>query len=459
MSDDSRPAAHERAAAPSRGASRREPIGAAAVPGTSKPQAPVRRSNHPDDPARRAEGYALRPLRGDPRAGRVRADVPGAQRAALHRSPTRHHGARRSRMVNDDPNQYLFYTDTRGASTTTASGRSPDKAVLTRFFSEFLLRAAARHRPLPAHDVPRLRHPARHEEHAAGRRRSSTRCTSTLPICHRDGQMVRTHDQRAVPASESPRRCHECFPDDHAADVLHAQALHQVALSLVDLFIAPSEYVRDRYVDWGIPAEKIWSSRRRLRAGARPAPDEAAGRPRNRFAFFGQFTPYKGADVLLEAMELLGDDFDGQLWIHGANLENQPEEFQEQFKELLEETPAPSPSRARTTTPRARQADGRHRLGGRALDLVGDRAAGRARGLPARAAGDLQRHRRHVREGRPTASTDCTSAAARPDSLAEVMHTRRRDPGLWDELRAGIPPVPRQWTITCRACAASTKAC
>jgi len=41
--------------------------------------------------------------------------------------------------------------------------------------------------------------------------------------------------------------------------------------------------------------------------------------PRNRFAFFGVMTPFKGIDVLLRAMERLGPGFDGHLSVHGAN--------------------------------------------------------------------------------------------------------------------------------------------
>ena len=33
-----------------------------------------------------------------------------------------------------------------------------------------------------------------------------------MPICHRQGQMVRTMNNQPC-AEESPRRCHECFPD------------------------------------------------------------------------------------------------------------------------------------------------------------------------------------------------------------------------------------------------------
>jgi glycosyltransferase involved in cell wall biosynthesis len=37
---------------------------------------------------------------------------------------------------------------------------------------------------------------------------------------------------------------------------------------------------------------------------------------------------------MLEAMSLLGDDVDAHLWLHGANLELQTEEFQEEFAAL-----------------------------------------------------------------------------------------------------------------------------
>jgi glycosyltransferase involved in cell wall biosynthesis len=58
-------------------------------------------------------------------------------------------------------------------------------------------------------------------------------------------------------------------------------------------------------------------------------------RARNRFAYFGQLSPYKGADILLEAMDLLGSGFDGELWIFGANLEIQNAAFRERFESLL----------------------------------------------------------------------------------------------------------------------------
>src|SRR6185312_469116 len=49
----------------------------------------------------------------------------------------RQHEGRPITLANDDPNQYLFYTDADGFDW--FYGRAPQKSTLTRFFSEFLL--------------------------------------------------------------------------------------------------------------------------------------------------------------------------------------------------------------------------------------------------------------------------------------------------------------------------------
>jgi glycosyltransferase involved in cell wall biosynthesis len=51
------------------------------------------------------------------------------------------------------------------------------------------------------------------------------------------------------------------------------------------------------------------------------AAEKIEERPRNRFGYFGQLNRFKGISVLLEALISLGPNFDGHLWIHGANLE------------------------------------------------------------------------------------------------------------------------------------------
>ena len=48
-----------------------------------------------------------------------------------------------------------------------------------------------------------------------------------MPICHRQGQMLRVPDDEPC-MEESPRRCHECYPGYQPADLLHAEAVRPV---------------------------------------------------------------------------------------------------------------------------------------------------------------------------------------------------------------------------------------
>ena len=67
-------------------------------------------SNHPAIRPGGLEAYTLTSTRRSGLGG-VRADLHRARRAAVHRAH-RYHGWSPFAMVNDDPNQYLFYTDT-----------------------------------------------------------------------------------------------------------------------------------------------------------------------------------------------------------------------------------------------------------------------------------------------------------------------------------------------------------
>jgi glycosyltransferase involved in cell wall biosynthesis len=195
-----------------------------------------------------------------------------------------------------------------------------------------------------------------------------------LPICHRRGQMVRTGNDELC-TEESPRRCHECFPDVSKQSFFMRKRFIQSHFSLVDKFLAPSRFLMERYIDWGIPPEKIvFEDYGRL--PVLQTVEQPGERLRNRLGFFGQFTPFKGVHVLLEAMKiLLGEDdptssllsshaaighrperHNGQalqvdsalngysdktlahLWLHGANLEQQPGTYQNEFNALLEAT-------------------------------------------------------------------------------------------------------------------------
>jgi glycosyltransferase involved in cell wall biosynthesis len=352
---------------------------------------------------------------------------------------TCHHGSSPFAMVGDDPNQYLLYTDTFASPHPydLLLGRRPDKQVLTRYFSDFL-RA---HEPDIVHfhhtnffgyDVLRVTRNVLPDAPIA------FTLHEYLAICHRDGQMVRTKTMDLC-QEESPRRCHECFPEISAQAFAMRKRYIQSHLSVVDLFIAPSEYVRDRYVDWGIPAAKVRVEPQGAAAITRGVPDEQPARRRNRFAYFGTLNPYKGADVLLEAMALLGDGFDGHLWIFGANLEIQGKEFRESLESRLN-------GGTITFAGPYRQADLGRLMS--EIDWVVVPSIWWETG-PMVVVEAFQ-------HGRPVICSNIGGMAEKvtdghnglhfrrrdPDHLAEMMQRAAQTEGLWDRLHANIPPDP-----------------
>ncbi len=160
-----------------------------------------------------------------------------------------------------------------------------------------------------------------------------------LGICFNRGQMVRTGSFELC-SQASPQRCHECFPDVSPQRFFLRERFIKSAFDHVDLFVAPSRHLRDRYIEWGIdPNRIVCENYGRLPVARVPDPPDAGGR--RRIAFFGQLTQYKGVDVLLEAMKILQRrGVEVELEIHGANLDLQPAEFRRRIAGLLAETAA-----------------------------------------------------------------------------------------------------------------------
>lgn len=239
-------------------------------------------------------------------------------------------------MVNGDPNQYFIHANTADFDFFTLTGRNKD--LFTTHYRNFL-RA---HRP----DVVHFQH-----THFVGldliRETHNTLPDAPmlytlhefLPICHRHGQMVRTTSELRC-AEESPRRCHECFPEFSAQDFFLRKKLIQSHLELINLFIAPSEFLMNQFIEWGIPKSKIICEEYGRSTKSSPI-DSKVGESsqRNRFAFFGQLSRFKGIDLLVRAMQLLADDeVDAHLSIHGDNLQFQPGEFQKELRALIEKS-------------------------------------------------------------------------------------------------------------------------
>lgn len=157
-----------------------------------------------------------------------------------------------------------------------------------------------------------------------------------MAICSNNGQMIKTGSFKLCSRS-SYDECRQCFPERTAEDFWLRKHFFMSHFELVDQFVSPSEFLRQRYIDWGLPADKIVVIENGQSDEA-PLPPRplAEGETRNRFGFFGQINPYKGLDVVLSALHEMpkADRKKIVLEVHGANLEHQSKEFQEKIEAL-----------------------------------------------------------------------------------------------------------------------------
>lgn len=178
-------------------------------------------------------------------------------------------------------------------------------------------------------------------------------------ICHNHGQMVKTTDG-ALCHSSSPASCAQCFPKYSPQDFFLRKQFIESYFSLVDQFISPSEFLRDRYIDWGIPAEKIKVIENidlsteasssltnvgmaKLSNNTKPPTQNSITEcsiknKRIRFSFFGQINWFKGIDVLIDAISYLPEKTRKKITINinGSGLDHQPEEMQEYVKKSIQ---------------------------------------------------------------------------------------------------------------------------
>ncbi len=160
-----------------------------------------------------------------------------------------------------------------------------------------------------------------------------------LSICNHHGQMVKTGGTKLCNRA-TPNDCNACFPEISPARFLRREHFIRGLLQVADYFVSPSQFLADRYIDWGIDASKMIVIENGLDIVApTPRRELPVGGRRSRFAYFGQITQFKGVDVLLDAVTRIpeavwGDD--AQLMIFGGNLERQPKPFQEKIEALVE---------------------------------------------------------------------------------------------------------------------------
>ncbi len=295
-------------------------------------------------------------------------------------------------------NQYFFYTEP--AVSTGSTGRSPRQRDLHQAFPRSSSHVSARRRALPTHAFIGydLVSPV---GGCCPDGRSSTRCTSSSRSATGRARWC-APTVRKLCTHASPRRCNECFPE-HLRRSSSCENDSSIPPRHVDLFLAPSPFLLERYVEWGIPQDRIqfeeygrrtvqriiksedrepdavlsqgrtlpkrattWSAHqpvgndepsepRQGRSGllqAQRPPDGQSSATetssaRNRVGFFGQLNSLQGLNVLMEAMTILDDaEATPTSGSTGPTSTCRPSPYQNRFAELLEE-------KARTTWPGA----------------------------------------------------------------------------------------------------------
>jgi glycosyltransferase involved in cell wall biosynthesis len=158
-----------------------------------------------------------------------------------------------------------------------------------------------------------------------------------LAICYAHGQMVKTNGLLCQKAA--PLDCHLCFPDISPQNFFMRELFVKSFLSLVDLFVCPSEFLRDRYLAWGLPPEKmvVLENGQPRRDGG--IPEESSDHAHEtRFIVVGQLSARKGTLVVLDAVRLLPKRLRKlvKIEIHGS-IQHAEDDFKRQFEKALKE--------------------------------------------------------------------------------------------------------------------------
>jgi glycosyltransferase involved in cell wall biosynthesis len=160
-----------------------------------------------------------------------------------------------------------------------------------------------------------------------------------LAICNHFGQMVK-RPNFALCEKSSPRDCARCFPERSEQDFFLRELFLKRFFRQVDHFISPSQFLADRYITWGLPAERMsviengMPTPPVLPDTAPPVQDGLV------LGFFGQVSRLKGIDVLFDAAKLLEEQKVAGLRIevHG-DYSGQPPAFREAFEARLKDIP------------------------------------------------------------------------------------------------------------------------
>ncbi|WP_172332534.1 glycosyltransferase [Mangrovicoccus sp. HB161399] len=155
-----------------------------------------------------------------------------------------------------------------------------------------------------------------------------------MAICHSRGQLFR-YNESSICMDSSPDQCNKCFPEISTDDFYLRRRTFQRAFRFVDHFISPSEYLKQRFVDWGIDDEKITVVHNGHQPNRPKGWQATHSNNLNVFGFFGQFVDAKGIDVLLKAAVLASEETPVEIKIFGGNKQYASPEYVSRIEDIL----------------------------------------------------------------------------------------------------------------------------
>jgi len=157
-----------------------------------------------------------------------------------------------------------------------------------------------------------------------------------IAICHHNGQMVKTKSFELCQSS-LPIKCHQCFPKISPDDFFLREQYLKSFFKLVDTFISPSQFLMERYIDWGVPKNKIHLIENGQSSVNKCFTEHEQTGKKIRFGFFGQLSQLKGINVLLNAFEQISKQQRKQchLSLYGSGLKYQSKKFQNNFSKRI----------------------------------------------------------------------------------------------------------------------------
>jgi len=158
-------------------------------------------------------------------------------------------------------------------------------------------------------------------------------------ICAHHGLMITRPDRQLCEAS-GLKPCATCFPEKGPTGIFVREQYIRGFLEKVDIMIAPSAFLRERFLAWGIAQDRVVHAPNSTPVGADAAPTREPDGVL-KAGFFGKLTLMKGVGVIVSAARLLQQRGDRtvRIALHGP-IDGQPDDLRRELEEQLQRLPA-----------------------------------------------------------------------------------------------------------------------